>query len=105
MKDLSYNQIFPTKKKISHEESLISKVKSGLIEILREEGGISEKSFSEYQKVIDEVNNRFDDSMTNYSINEYRNGKRIGYICELIYDQYFKSGQVEESKIFKFSDF
>jgi hypothetical protein len=105
MKDLSYTQILPTKKKISHEESLVNKVKSGLMEILREESGISEKSFSEYQRVIDEVNNRFDDSMTNYSINEYRNGKRIGYICELIYDQYFKSGQIKESKIFKFGDF
>lgn len=105
MKDLSYTQIFPNRKKISHEESLIKKVKSGLVEILREEGGISEKAFSEYQRVIDEVDNKFNESMSEYSINEYKSGKRIGYICEIIYDQYFKNGRLDESKVFRFDDF
>jgi hypothetical protein len=105
MKDLSYTQVFPTKKVVTHEESLIKKVRSGLIEILREEGGVSEKSFDEYDKIIKIVDRKFNEIMKKFSINEYKNDKRIGLICELLYDQHFKNSQINESKISKFNDF
>ena len=80
-KDLSYVDFFG--KKVEHNESLRKN-------IITEENNISEKSFGEYQKVIDLVNFKFNDEMFKKSLDLYNNGKRINYISEVIYDENFK---------------
>ena len=87
-KDLSYSFLG---KNISHIDSLISNVIDSIIEIIREEKGVSEKSFKQYDEIINFVKEKFNEEMKNESIELYNNGKRIDYIAEMLYDKYFNN--------------
>ena len=87
-KDLSYIDFFG--KKIEHNESLRKNIIDSIVNIITEENNISEKSFGEYQKVIDLVKSKFNDDMFKSALDMYNNGKRINYISEIIYDENFK---------------
>jgi len=105
MKDLSYTQIFPIKKQISHEDALREKIKSKIVQIIMDENKISEKAFSRVHEIIDLTRSKFTDDMMQFSIREYQSGKRPEYIAEILYDDHFKNQILKESKISKFKDF
>ena len=87
-KDLSYTSFFG--KKISHNDTLKDSICNNIIEIIREENNISEKSFKEYDKIVNDVKSKFNEIMLNESKKLYNKGKRIKYISEILYDKYFK---------------
>ena len=87
-KDLSYIDFFG--KKVEHNESLRKNIVDSIVNIITEENNISEKSFGEYQKVIDLVKSKFNDDMFKNALDMYNSGKRISYISEVIYDENFK---------------
>jgi hypothetical protein len=87
-KDLSYKDFFG--KKVSHMESLKDSVINHIIEIIRYENNISEKSFSEYDKIIKTVKDNFNNDMLEKSKSLYNQGERIEYISEILYDENFK---------------
>lgn len=87
-KDLSYKDFFG--KEVSHIESLKERVINNIIEIIRYENKISEKSFSEYDKIIKLVKDNFNNDMLEKSKILYNQGKRIEYISEILYDENFK---------------
>lgn len=105
MKDLSYTTIFPNKKTISHEESLKEKVKSNIVHIIMEENKISEKAFSKFDQVINLVKDKFSEEMLKFALNEYESGKRLKYISEILYNDYFKNEPLNETKVSKYKDF
>jgi phosphopantothenoylcysteine synthetase/decarboxylase len=86
-KDLSYKDFFG--KEVSHIESLKDSVISHIIEIIRSENNVSEKSFSEYDKIIKSVKDNFNNDMLEKSKILYNQGKRIEYISEILYDENF----------------
>ena len=86
--DLSYIDFFG--KKVEHNESLRKNIVDSIVNIITEENNISEKSFGEYQKVIDLVKSKFNDDMFKSALDMYNSGKRINYISEIIYDENFK---------------
>ena len=86
-KDLSYKDFFG--KEVSHIESLKDSVISHIIEIIRSENNVSEKSFSEYHKIIKSVKDNFNNDMLEKSKILYNQGKRIEYISEILYDENF----------------
>lgn len=112
MKDLSYKKFFGNEI-VSHEDALKEKVKSYLIDIITEENNISEKSFKTYDEVIKKVNNNFTKEMFNITNNMYNEGKRLGYISEFLYDNYYKQKTKNlyvkpskiENEIITFDDF
>lgn len=63
---------------------------NNIIEIIRYENKISEKSFSEYDKIIKSVKDNFNNDMLEKSKSLYNQGKRIEYISEILYDENFK---------------
>jgi len=84
--DLSYTDFWG--KKVSHEDALKSSIQSGITEILREEGGISEKDFSNYDRVIDEAKEIISRPEILEKIQKlHSEGKRSSYISEIIYDE------------------
>lgn len=87
-KDLSYSFLG---KNVSHIDSLTSNIRNSIIEIIREEKGVSEKSFKQYDEIINFVKEKFNEEMKNESIELYNNGKRIDYIAEMLYDKYFNN--------------
>lgn len=89
IRDLSYTSFFG--KKINHLDSLKERVIDSIIEIIREERGVSEKSFKEYDDIINLVKNRFDNDMLERSSVLYKKGKRISYISEILYDESFNN--------------
>ena len=96
MKDLSYTTFF-NKEKVSHAKALRERIISSIIQIITEEKGISEKSFTIYDEVMADVNNRFNDDMFNISNDMYNDDKRIKYISEYLYDKFFKEPKINES--------
>jgi hypothetical protein len=94
---LGYETIFG--KKVSHDDALKEKIENIVIEIIREELSVSEKSFKQYDKIIEFVKNKFDEEYKNSSYvdmikvaNDYYNsGKRLEFAGEFIYDVYFKN--------------
>ena len=86
-KELSYKDFFG--KEVSHIESLKMSVISHIIEIIRSENNVSEKSFSEYEKIIKSVKDNFNNDMLEKSKILYNQGKRIEYISEILYDENF----------------
>ena len=66
-------------------------VKDALVEIIRHEKGISEKNFSEYDKVIESVAQFFKENEdANDIINENEPTKsRVEFVAEMIYSKYF----------------
>lgn len=89
VRDLSYTSFFG--KKINHLDSLKERVINSIVEIIREERGISEKSFKEYDEIINFVKDIFDNDMLERSSLLYKQGKRISYISEILYDESFKN--------------
>lgn len=89
VRDLSYTSFFG--KKINHLDSLKERVINSIIEIIREERGISEKSFKEYDEIINFVKDIFNNDMLERSSLLYKQGKRISYISEILYDESFKN--------------
>lgn len=88
-KDLSYKSFFG--KEVSHMDSLKNRVINSIIEIIREEKKVSEKSFSDYDAIIKKVKESFSDDMFNESVKLYNQNKRISYIAEMLYDNWFKN--------------
>ena len=89
IRDLSYTSFFG--KKINHLDSLKERVIDSIIEIIREERGVSEKSFKECDEIINFVKDRFDNDMLERSSVLYKKGKRISYISEILYDESFNN--------------
>ena len=88
-KDLSYTDFF--NKKIDHKEAFLKYLKSGLYEIIMDEENISEKSFSETDEVIEKVDKKLIHiDLLKYE-KMYNQGKRLQYICEIIFDEHFKN--------------
>jgi len=84
--DLSYTDFWG--KQVSHEDALKSSIESKITEILREEGRISEKDFSNYDKVIEEAKEIVDRPEVFEKIQKlHSEGKRASYISEIIYDE------------------
>ena len=84
--DLSYTDIFG--KHTSHEDALKKSIQDGISEILREEGGISEKDFSNYDRVIEEAKEIVGRPEVFEKIQKlHGEGKRGPYISEIIYDE------------------
>ena len=102
MRDLSYKTIFG--KTYTHEESLIQNVRDAFVNILAEENNVSEKSFKQYDKIIEEAKELITDDVTNEVVELYSNGKRIKYIAEYLYDK-LKNTNINESIIVKFGEF
>ena len=83
--DLSYIDFFG--KQVSHEDALKKSIQDGISEILREEGGISEKDFTNYDRVIEEAKKILSRPDVLEKIQKlHSDGKRSSYISEIIYD-------------------
>lgn len=89
VRDLSYKSFFG--KKVNHLDALKERVISSLVEIIREEKKVSEKSFKEYDEIINFVEDRFNNDMLERSSVLFNKGKRISYISEILYDELFKN--------------
>lgn len=105
MKDLSYQNLWGDKKKISHVDALKERVIGNIIDIIADENKVSEKSFEAYDKIIKNVNDNFSNEMFNLSKQMYNEGKRLSYISEFLYDKYFKLNKIEENKVITFTNF
>ena len=103
MHDLSYQEFF-SKKRVSHEDALKERIRSLLTNIIREEKGISEKSFKLYDEVINRVKSDFSDKMFAEANILYNQNKRLDYIAELLYDKYFKEDLTKENKLLKINE-
>lgn len=88
--DMSYTDFFG--KNVTHDEALQKRVRSLITNIITDELGISEKSFKQYDNVIEDVKTVCDKNTEIYEkANEYySNGKRLQYVAEIIYDEFFK---------------
>lgn len=78
-------------KEISHENALQKRIRDLIVGIIVEERGISEKSFSLYDSVIDEVKEICDRNPNIYEEAQkyYENGQRLNLLAEDIYQKYF----------------
>lgn len=86
--DLGYKSFFG--KKISHDEAFKDQLKSILIHIIMEEKKISEKSFREVDKVVEDMNESITSEILEEANKLYNEDKRLNFIGEIIYDKYFK---------------
>lgn len=86
---LGYKTIFGNN--VSHEEALQKNIRDLVSNIIMEERGISEKSFSSIDNVMEEVRNFFDDNPELYEKTQqfYEQKRRIKYLAEEIYQKYF----------------
>jgi hypothetical protein len=107
MKDLSYTRIFPQRKLISHEESMKEKLRSKISQIIMDEFGVSEKSFKEVDKILKLVEKNITPELMKLALEEYKSGKRISYVSEILYHDHFKKlcDGLNESKISKFNEY
>lgn len=87
--NLGYTNFFG--KKVSHEKELQNRIRSLIINILTEERKISEKAFSKYDEVIDEVKNLCNENSEIYikAQEYYDKGKRLNLLAEEVYDNYY----------------
>lgn len=68
------------------------KVFSSLIHLIMDDRGISEKSFDEVDRLIDNLREYFKEDKVNKVINEFEeNGRRENYCAEFIYDTMIKN--------------
>ncbi len=85
---LEYKDFFG--KEVSHNEAIEKQLKGILIHIIMDDLKISEKSFTEVDKIIERVNKVYSLDF-NELANEYYNlNKRLKLLAEEIYDKYFK---------------
>ncbi len=92
-KDLSYTTIFG--KKVSHQEEFKNRLRSGIMQILMDERGVSEKSFTRLDELQNEVKNKLSEEHYNYAETLYKDNKRINYIAELLYGKLFENLTIE----------
>lgn len=87
--NMGYRDFFG--KEISHENALQKTIRDLVVGIITEERGISEKSFSLYDSVIEEVKELFDKNPNIYVEAQkcYENNKRLNLLAEEIYQKYF----------------
>lgn len=86
-KDLSWKSIFG--KKYTHKETLKKNVIDNLVRILMDEKGISEKSFTKIDEIIDKVKEKIDDNILQEAEKHLQSGKRMNLFYETIYDKLF----------------
>lgn len=87
-KDLSYETFFGVK--VSHIESLHKKIRDQITHILMNEQEISEKDFTNVDRIVSNVKDIFNPDIYKEVEMLYNNNKRLNYIAEIIYDKYFK---------------
>jgi len=87
--NLEYKDFFG--KKVSHTEAFKERINSAIIDIIMNERKVSEKSFKEYDNIINEVKQKCKECYDIYKVANdlYNSGKRIPYIAEQLYDTYF----------------
>lgn len=97
--DMSYTTIFGNK--ISHNEALEKRIRDNIVSIIVDELGISEKSFKQYDNVIEEVKQLCNDNPEIYEKSQkyYENNKRLELLAELMYDKYFGYNKIEMLKV------
>lgn len=90
-------------KNISHEEALQKRIRDLITNIITDERGISEKAFSAYDSVIDEVKNICAENPEIYEIaNEcYNQNKRLELAAEYVYSKYFKNNSKANESLFE----
>ena len=88
--NMGYETIFG--KVVSHEEALQKRIRDLITNIVTEERGISEKAFSSYDDVMNEVKNICDNNSEIYEWAQdyYDSGSRLNLLAEEIYEKYFK---------------
>lgn len=88
-------------KKVSHEEALQKRTRDLITQIVVDVAGISEKSFTQYDQVIENVKDMCDRNPEIYKKSEeyYSKGKRLEYFAEKIYDKYFNSPKLNETSL------
>jgi len=96
--NLSYKTIFG--KEVTHNEALQKRIRDLITQIVVDEVNISEKDFTRYDQVIENVKSICDDNVEIYeeAQNFYENKKRLNYLAEKIYDEYFKYNNINEKK-------
>jgi hypothetical protein len=89
--NMGYTDFFG--KKISHESALEKRTRDLITNIITEELGISEKSFTQLDKVMKIVKDICNNNPKIYEeANEfYNSGKRLNYLAEKGYEEYFKT--------------
>lgn len=87
---LEYTDFFG--KKVSHEEALQQRLRDNLSDIIATENKVSEKSFKQYDQIIENVKNVCENNKDIYLLANkfYNKNKRLEYCAEKIYDKYFK---------------
>ena len=100
MKSLAYKSFFGDS--VSHEEELKKRISDSITDIIMEQEKVSEKSFSKVDDIIKRVNDFFTPEILAKSEKLYQSGKRINYISEILYDEYFHTN---EGKVDTFSEF
>jgi hypothetical protein len=86
-KDLSYNTIFG--KSVSHDQELKNRIISYIVDILMEENGVSEKSYSKVDEIVTNVKNVFTEELFIETQSLYNQNKRLKFIAEILYDKYY----------------
>jgi len=78
-------------REISHNEALQKRIRDLIVGVVVEERGISEKSFSLYDSVINEVKEICDKHPDIYTEAEkyYEKNKRLNLLAEEVYQKYF----------------
>ena len=80
-------------KKVSHESALQKRIRDLISNIIMDELKISEKSFKQYDQVIEIVKDVCGKNEKIYEESEeyYTDGKRLNFLAEKVYDEYFKT--------------
>lgn len=88
--NMGYTDFFG--KKVSHEDSLKKRIRDLITHIVVSDRGISEKSFSEYDNVIKEVEDLCNSNPEIYEWVQdyYDSGSRLELLSEEVYDKFFK---------------
>ena len=87
-KDLSYETFFG--EKVPHIESLHKKIRNQITDILMNEQEISEKDFTNVDRIKSIVKDKFNSDIYKEVEILYNSNKRLNYIAEYIYDKYIK---------------
>lgn len=88
--NMRYRTIFGTE--VSHTEALQKRIRDLITGIITEERGISEKAFSAYDDVMNEVKIICSENPEIYeeAENYYQKNKRLQGLAEEVYEKYFK---------------
>lgn len=88
--NLGYKDFFG--KEVLHEQALQKRIRDYVHHIIMDERQISEKSFKQLDEIFKEVKDVFDNNEFLYksAYNYYNKSKRLQWLAEEIYDDYFK---------------